>query len=85
MDNIRVAVRIRPLNTREKDSGHEVSWAFNGESLCPFDDKGRPDMCHGYTFGARGWSLVTLGKLLFLFEVGKAEWSNTENTNFSPL
>ena len=35
MDNVKVAVRLRPLNTKERAADHTVSWTVIGNQIVP--------------------------------------------------
>jgi len=50
MDNVKVAVRLRPLNTKERAADHTVSWSVNGNQILPVMP-GR--VSAPYTFGTR--------------------------------
>eukprot|EP01135_Chromosphaera_perkinsii_P012320 Nk52_evm12s2635 gene=Nk52_evmTU12s2635 len=50
-DNIHVAIRVRPLNTREINSGQGQAWHISERSLTPFNAQtGRPIQQSTYSF-----------------------------------
>lgn len=38
-DQIRVAVRVRPLSKQEQESGHAFAWNVQQNSICPADTR----------------------------------------------
>lgn len=50
-DGIRVFVRIRPINKREKDEGQVISWNFNESSMLEDTTNGQRVYAYDYCFG----------------------------------